>query len=59
MLKLAEIVEFKTKNQEYVYDSITSRVINTTEVQTFLIKNFFSEENNYISIKNKFDITEK
>lgn len=43
MFELAPIVDFKTDKQEYLYDPITSRVITTTEEQTFLIKNFFQK----------------
>lgn len=58
MLKLSNVVEFETENQQYLYDTITSRVINTTKEQTFLIKNFFLEESNFKNMNSLFNINE-
>lgn len=56
MFELAPIVDFKTDKQEYLYDPITSRVITTTEEQTFLIKNFFSETSNFENMNRLFNL---
>lgn len=57
MLKLSNLVEFGTSRQKYIYDPFTTRVISTTDSQTFMIKNFYKKESSYDNMNKLFGIS--
>lgn len=58
MLKLSKFIEFNTEKQKYIYDSITSIVIEGNEVIAYLIENYFTNASTYIAMKEKFNLSE-
>lgn len=52
-------VEFQTKDQQYMYDCMTSKIINVDDKLKYMIKNFFNADSEYVYMKEKYNLSEK
>jgi len=59
MNKSLFIIEFQTKDQQYIYDCGSSKIINVNNKLKHIIKNFFNSNSEYNYMKEVYDLTEK
>lgn len=52
-------VEFQTKDQQYMYDCMTSRIINVDNKLKYMIRNFFNKNSEYSYMREKYNLSQK